>query len=94
MGRFRVHIVGGGIAGLTLAAALDPDRFAVTLHEAQPERRDVGAVLGVWPSARRVLETLGAWDRCAERSVRSPGGALHDLSGRRLVAARSAAGLV
>ena len=47
-------IVGGGIAGLTLAAALDPSRFDITLVEAQPERT-TGAALGLWPGARRTL---------------------------------------
>ncbi|WP_288756716.1 FAD-dependent monooxygenase [uncultured Dermacoccus sp.] len=54
----RVAVVGGGVAGLTLAAALDPARFDVTVHEAQPDRR-TGAALGLWPDALRALAELG-----------------------------------
>ncbi|OLT19059.1 hypothetical protein BJF80_13555 [Serinicoccus sp. CUA-874] len=53
----RVAIVGGGIAGLTLAAAL-PSCVEVTLHEAQPERA-TGAALGLWPAAVRALGRVG-----------------------------------
>ncbi|MFV0459155.1 MAG: FAD-dependent monooxygenase [Actinomycetales bacterium] len=81
----RVDIVGGGIAGLTLAASLDPGRFQVTVHEAQPERAGGGAALGLWPAARRALADLGAWEPL-EPKVSEPGpAALHTLAGRPLV---------
>ena len=54
-----VTIVGAGIAGLTLAAALDVRLFEVRLVEAQPERADAGAALGLWGSARRALVEIG-----------------------------------
>lgn len=56
----RVAVVGGGIAGLALAAGLDPDRFEVVLHEAEPERKALGAPLGLWPSALKALARVGA----------------------------------
>lgn len=77
----RIAIVGAGIAGLTLAAALDPQRFQVTLHEAQPERSDLGAPLGLWPAARRTLTELGVGDRVLAGAGPTPAGALRDLSG-------------
>ena len=49
--RREVTIAGGGIAGLALAAALDPTRFRVTVLEAQPERHASGSALGLWPAA-------------------------------------------
>ena len=55
-----MSIVGGGIAGLTLAAALDPDRFEVTVYEAQPERAGFGGALTIWPDAQRALRRIGA----------------------------------
>lgn len=55
----RVAVVGGGIAGLTLAAALDPRRHEVTLFEEQPERAGSGAALALWPSAVRALDRIG-----------------------------------
>ncbi|HWC23143.1 MAG TPA: NAD(P)/FAD-dependent oxidoreductase [Flexivirga sp.] len=78
----RIAVVGGGIAGLTLAALLDPSRFEVTIHEAQPERAVAGSALGLWGAARRVLRRIGA---LPETSFRPTAGALHRLDGRRLV---------
>lgn len=81
----RVAIVGGGIAGLSLATALDPTRFEVTVHEAQPERRTTGAALGLWASSRRVLESLGVRVPQAAYDTRV---VLHRLDGRRLLTLR------
>ncbi|WP_446666862.1 FAD-dependent monooxygenase [Flexivirga sp. B27] len=81
----RVTIVGGGIAGLTLAAALDPQRFEVTVREAQPERSVSGSALGMWGAARKVLQGLGA---LPDVSFRPTAGSLHRIDGRRLVTAR------
>lgn len=78
----RIAVVGGGIAGLTLAALLDPTRFEVTIHEAQPERAVAGSALGLWGAARRVLRRIGALPEAASRQT---GGALHRIDGRRLV---------
>lgn len=77
----RVAIVGGGVAGLTLAAALDPRQFACTLHEAQPERSHGGAAFGIWRSAERALRSVGV----APPPSFPVGGALHHVSGRRLL---------
>lgn len=86
--RRRIVVVGAGIAGLTLAAALDPARFEVTVYEAAPEREAVGAALGLWPAARRALARIGA----AQGLPNAPepaAGALHRIGGRRLVSART-----
>lgn len=80
----RVAIVGGGVAGLSLAAALDPARFEVTIHEEKPERT-TGAALGLWADARRALAGLGA-DVEAEADSRLE---LHRLDGRRLLGVRA-----
>lgn len=78
----RVAIVGGGIAGLTLAAALDPRRFEAVIHEAQPERAGAGAALGIWRAAEHALDRIGV-QRPA--SFPTTGFALHRISGRRLL---------
>lgn len=85
MQRRRIGIVGGGIAGLTLAAALDPQQFDVALYEAQPERAGTGSALGIWGSARRALRRIGALPELGERPTE---GALHRIDGRRLVPLR------
>jgi len=50
-----VHIVGGGIAGLTLAAKLDPSQYIVRVFEASTEIREKGYGLAIWPSTMRIL---------------------------------------
>ena len=54
-----ISIVGGGIAGLALAARLDPDRFEVTLHEQRAELPVAGTSLAMWPDAQAALAALG-----------------------------------
>lgn len=54
-----VVIVGGGIGGLAAAVALQRRGMAVTVLEQAPELAEVGAGLGVWPNAVRVLDRLG-----------------------------------
>lgn len=71
----RVTIVGGGIAGLALAATLDPRRCVVTLVESRPDRPPAGTALGMWPAAMAALETAGAAD-----AVRRTGIPVADLT--------------
>ncbi|MBT2567491.1 FAD-dependent monooxygenase [Arthrobacter sp. ISL-85] len=54
-----ITIVGGGIAGLALAGALDSNRFEVTVYEKRPELPAVGNALGMWPNAQRALARIG-----------------------------------
>ncbi|MDQ0799248.1 FAD-dependent monooxygenase [Arthrobacter sp. SLBN-112] len=54
-----ISIVGGGIAGLALAACLDPSRFEVSIYEKRPELPTVGTVLAMWPNAQRALARVG-----------------------------------
>ncbi|KAE8765335.1 FAD-dependent monooxygenase [Georgenia thermotolerans] len=77
-----IAIVGGGIAGLALAARLDPRRFDVTVHEQRAELPAVGTVLGMWPAAQRALGALGLLE--AVRAVSPPIAALpvRDTRGR------------
>ena len=65
----RVLIVGGGVAGLTLAALLEQRHFAPTVIERQsagddqsgPAAGDDGYVIGLWPAGSRVLKSLGVF---------------------------------
>lgn len=58
MERRAVAIVGGGIAGLALAAHLDGRFFDVEVIEAQPHRHAAGSGLALWPRALRILDRL------------------------------------
>ena len=61
-GPLRILIVGGGIAGLTLAAALHQRRFDVHLVERDTIWRPVGGGIAVQPNGIRVLHSLGLGD--------------------------------
>ena len=52
-------MIGGGIAGLALAARLDPHRFRVAVHERREEPPAVETSLAMWPEAQRALAAVG-----------------------------------
>lgn len=62
-------IVGGGIGGLTAAAALAQQGFKVTLLEAAPEFGEIGAGLTITPNAMKGLDFIGACERVAAAGV-------------------------
>jgi 2-polyprenyl-6-methoxyphenol hydroxylase-like FAD-dependent oxidoreductase len=55
----RILIVGGGIAGLTLATALHQQGFMAELIERSPAWYAVGAGIAVQPNGMRILHALG-----------------------------------
>src|SRR5262245_38592291 len=55
----RILIVGGGIAGLTLATALHQHGFTAELIECSPSWHAVGAGIAVQPNGIRILRALG-----------------------------------
>ncbi len=55
----RILIVGGGIAGLTLATALRQRGFRPELIERSPSWQTVGAGIAVQPNGMRILQALG-----------------------------------
>ncbi|KAG2353996.1 FAD/NAD(P)-binding domain-containing protein [Suillus spraguei] len=58
--KFRIAICGGGVGGLTLAVALSRHQdIAVDVYEAAQSFREIGAGVGVWPRAFRVLRKFG-----------------------------------
>ncbi|KIK96086.1 hypothetical protein PAXRUDRAFT_139274 [Paxillus rubicundulus Ve08.2h10] len=59
--KFKVAICGGGVGGLTLAVALSkyPD-IQVEVFEAAKSFTELGAGIGLWPRAFKVLQKLGA----------------------------------
>jgi FAD dependent monooxygenase len=57
---YQVAIVGGGIAGLTLALAFERLNISFVLFEARDSiTPDQGASIGLLPNGLRILEQLG-----------------------------------
>lgn len=84
-----ITIVGGGVAGLALAAALDPKRWNVTLIEQRPGVPEVGTAFGIWPVAQRALAYLGLGDWLAREGVRIDSGAIIGPDGRPIIRMRN-----
>src|ERR1043166_10315168 len=62
----RVLIVGGGVAGLALAALLERRGFSpVVVEQAQGESGG-DHVIGLWPAGSRILKGIGAYRRLEE----------------------------
>jgi 2-polyprenyl-6-methoxyphenol hydroxylase-like FAD-dependent oxidoreductase len=67
---FRVIIVGGGIAGLTLANALQHAGVDYLLLEARAEiAPQVGASIGIMSNGSRILDQLGCYENIWENTT-------------------------
>jgi len=68
--RFEVVIVGGGIAGLSLASALQAADISYVLLEARSEiAPQVGASIGIFANGARILDQLGCWDDIERQTI-------------------------
>jgi len=79
----RVAIVGAGIAGLSLACALQRAGFTVDIYERDEGPATQGAGLTLWPNAVRVLREVGLGDaldavahRLSEAATVTPDGSV------------------
>ena len=77
----RVLIVGGGVAGLTLAALLEQRGFSPTVVERGGSRRGAGYAIGLWPAGSRILKELGIFRRFEAIGVECPRYVVADDSG-------------
>ena len=82
-------VVGGGIAGLALAARLDPQRFQVTVHEKRKELPSVETSLAMWPEAQQALGEVGILPAIRAAGSGFGGMALRDGSGNVLFQAKT-----
>ena len=79
----RAIVVGGGIGGLSAAIALRRAGIEAAVFERAPEPPEVGAGVGLWSNALRVLKGLGLYE--AVRGIGAEiGGETRSWSGRRL----------
>lgn len=61
--RFRIIIVGGSVAGLTLAHCLWRNKIDFIILEANGEiAPQAGASIGILPNGARILDQLGLFD--------------------------------
>ena len=58
----RIAIIGGGIGGLTAAQALLRRGFEVSVYEAAPELKEIGAGVALGPNAMKALRSLDLED--------------------------------
>lgn len=66
----KIVIIGGGIGGLTAAVALARKGLDAEIYEQAPELKEVGAGVGLWPSALRALEPVGLAGQVGQLAVR------------------------
>jgi salicylate hydroxylase len=67
----RVAIIGGGIGGLTAARALTRRGVEVSVYEAAPELKEIGAGVALGPNAMKVFRALGLEDEVRAVAGRS-----------------------
>ncbi|WP_033290421.1 FAD-dependent oxidoreductase [Amycolatopsis jejuensis] len=77
-------VLGGGIGGLTAAAALARHGWSVRLHERQPEIRALGAGIYLWDNGLFALDTIGALTEAADGAHKGPAFEVRAGSGKQL----------
>jgi 2-polyprenyl-6-methoxyphenol hydroxylase-like FAD-dependent oxidoreductase len=78
----RAIVIGGGIGGLTAAAALHLRGLRVTVLEQAPSLEPVGAAVSLAPNALRALDVLGIGDEIRDLAAWQGDGGLRTPGGR------------
>ncbi|KUI72922.1 Salicylate hydroxylase [Cytospora mali] len=65
----QVAIIGGGLAGLTLALALHDLNIPSTIYEARSADFDQGGGVMLSPNALRVLDSVGVYERIRDKAL-------------------------
>ncbi|MFI1325760.1 FAD-dependent monooxygenase [Streptomyces rochei] len=97
----RAVVIGGGIGGLTAAAALHLRGLRVTVLERAPSLRPIGAAISLSANALRALDVIGLGDEIRDLAawqgdggLRTPGGRWLSRSNAEAAAARFGGPLV
>ena len=69
----RMAIVGGGLAGVATARALQTFGIKAELFETAPALGEIGAAVNVSPQANKALQAIGVGDQVAAVGTTSPG---------------------
>jgi len=80
----KVLVVGGGIAGLTLAVALRRRDIAVDIVELQPQWNIPGVGISLTGPTLRALKTIGVIDRCVRAAFGFDRIVFADAAGRQV----------
>jgi len=80
----RVLVVGGGIAGLTLAGLLEQRGFSPDVVEKTDNYGGLGYALALWPAGSNILKGLGTYEHVRENADRFETYTLYSDQGARL----------
>lgn len=80
----KVLVVGGGIAGLTLAYWLDRQGISTTVIEQAPTFRPIGSMTTMHGEGRRIAEQMGIGDRLRAAAFKQARQEMFDANGRLL----------
>jgi 2-polyprenyl-6-methoxyphenol hydroxylase-like FAD-dependent oxidoreductase len=85
----RIVVAGGGIGGLSFAAAARRVGFVVTVVERAPDvcRANIGSGIGLWPNSLACLDLLGAKSDLEKLGSYMPRPSYRDKLGRPLALA-------
>ncbi|MFC4531176.1 FAD-dependent oxidoreductase [Sphaerisporangium dianthi] len=86
-------VIGGGIGGLTAAAALSLRGWSVTVCERAPSIEPVGSGLAIAPNALRALDTIGVGGKVRELSAIQGEAGVRTADGRWLLRTSAEAAL-
>ncbi len=68
-----IAIIGGGIAGLTTALALEKQEVSSVIYERASQLNEVGAGIWLQPNALKVLNRMGLKDKILENGIQLQG---------------------
>jgi 2-polyprenyl-6-methoxyphenol hydroxylase-like FAD-dependent oxidoreductase len=78
----QITIIGGGIAGLTAAIALEKIGVKTVIFEALPSVKAIGAGLGLGANAIIAFDRLGIKDEVIKRGRVLPSFIIYDTNGK------------